>query len=166
MKRLYTIVLGDQGQNPLIGALADSMGGQTWRISNLAQLTQCIDNCFETRFPNIPPFQPLCHIEGVTIMVRIGNKEGRYPLFLYANRTVTSTFPIPESFWPAATSKRSDFNMFVSPLILRSSLNIHRATVPPTLIFTSLRKTKCVLSLKDFLVSVFPWSKWNLPKNY
>ena len=102
----------------------------------------------------------MCHIEGVSVVLRLSNApEIRHRLFLYANKTVSSSFPIPESFWPEISSKRSGdpYSLFVRYLKLRP----YFIRVKEQLILKYLfqPRMKFVLFLMDFLVKDFQWSK-------
>ena len=139
----------------------DFIVGQTWKITSIPQLTQCIDNCFETRNQNIPPFQPMCHIEGVSIVLRLSDApDARHRLFLYANKTVSSTFPIPESFWPEKSIRRSGdpYSLFVG-YSLECISYLTRVKGLPILKYTFRLKMNFVQYMMGFLVSDFLWSK-------
>jgi hypothetical protein len=74
-QRLYTIGLTtDPTQyNPYIGVLSEAVGGQFWLVQNEKHMIQCIENCHGLAHPkrhlNIHPFHPVCHIEGVSVVL-------------------------------------------------------------------------------------------------
>ena len=91
---------------PDVGLLTDVMGGYFLKVSNLLHLLHCMENCIGTgrRYLNVLPMQPVCHIEGVAICLEShpDNLVQRpfERMFIYANRTGSKYFPMPEQFWP------------------------------------------------------------------
>ncbi|KAJ3000296.1 hypothetical protein HDV02_006508 [Globomyces sp. JEL0801] len=124
-QRLYTIALVHDHSKIMsqVNVMSDVMGGnhtylisgQFWRINSLRQLLQCIDNCHglgqPRRHPNVHPYQPICHIEGVSVTIEPHPENETIKtaerLFIYANHTVSRHFPIPETFWPDAFRKEN-----------------------------------------------------------
>ena len=104
---------------PITGIMSDAVGGHCWTVNTLQELLTVIDNCqglVPNRNLNRSLGYPVCHIEGVSIVVDSHPKNvtptPTERMFLYANSSTSKNFMIPENFWPLKFKREQQFTRF------------------------------------------------------
>ncbi|KAI9203185.1 uncharacterized protein BJ171DRAFT_154456 [Polychytrium aggregatum] len=117
-QRLYTLFMVPQSSSvdPQLQGMSADMYGESWKISSLTHMLQCIDNCMGASKPVPHPVEPQTHIainQGVVIALEeiptdAPENQPRLPpskAIIYADSRASRIFPIPESYAPKLIDK-------------------------------------------------------------